>query len=333
MRILLWKIGALGDVLMTTPLVRQLRRAHPQARIDYLVGSACAVMLRGNPHLSQVIEFDESILYRRQAARFPAVVAALRGYDLVFVLDKHWVFGLAAFLARVPRRIGFSRRRLEGVFLTDRVPYGALAHEIDCYLSLLRAAGMPCDPEDWRLELPPPAPFQVDGPYTVLVNAGGRNAYEQSNVRQLPEPLFRELAQRCAAEDRVVFVGSGPERAYYDALAIPGALNLCGDITLPQVWSVLRNARRVFTTDCGLMHMAAAVNPNVVAAFGPTHPHRLAPPGVRWVWKDQALYDDSYVVYGRVPQGRYFTGATAQDLIDAAAAAAPAHNRTLSVAT
>jgi ADP-heptose:LPS heptosyltransferase len=318
LKILLWKIGALGDVLMTTPLVRQLRHAHPDAQIDYLVGSGCAVMLRGNPHLSHVRVFDERILYGAQARRLVEVVAALRGYDLVFVLDKHWVFGLCAWLARVPRRIGFRRRIAEDLFLTSSVTYGPLAHEIDYYLGLLRAAGLPVDAADRRPQLPPPEPYPLLRPYTVLVNAGGRNAYEQSNVRQLPDPLFREVAQRCAAEHQVVFVGSAPERAYYDALGIPGALNLCGQIGLPQVWWVLQEAARVITTDCGLMHMAAAVNAHVVAAFGPTHPRRLCPPGVRPVWGDEDQYDDDYVLFGKLPRGRYFARLTAEDLFDAA---------------
>src|SRR5688500_8474833 len=99
MKVLVWKIGALGDVVMTTPLVRQLRRALPSARIDYLTGRRCTAILAGNPHLDEVRGFDGAILYRGQLARIPELLPLLRGYDCVFTLDKHWIFPLVARLA------------------------------------------------------------------------------------------------------------------------------------------------------------------------------------------------------------------------------------------
>src|SRR4051812_6270759 len=110
MKILLWKIGALGDIVMTTPLVRQLRRALPGASIDYLTGEGCAAILAGNPHLDRVVRFDAALLYRAQAHRLLELLPLLRGYDCIFTLDKHWIFALLARLAGTPRRIGFRRR-------------------------------------------------------------------------------------------------------------------------------------------------------------------------------------------------------------------------------
>jgi ADP-heptose:LPS heptosyltransferase len=319
MKILLWKIGALGDVLMTTPLVRQLRSAWPRAQIDYLVGESCAVMLQGNPHLDRVRVFDEGVLHRAQAHRLPQIVRQLRGYDTVFVLDKHWIFGLSAWSARVPSRIGFARRPLEGSFHTRRVPYGGLRHEIDYYLDLAETSGVSVDRHDRALELPPAHECALpDSPYFVLVNAGGNNAGEQSGVRMLGEPVFGSLVEHCAAQGRVVFIGSANEAHRYARWSAAGTENLCGRLTLPQVWSVLRHARHVYTTDCGLMHMAAAVNRQVTAIFGPTHPKRLCPPGIRHVWKDQARYDDRYVVFGHIPKGRrFFEGLTLEDILAA----------------
>ena len=304
MNVLLWKLGALGDVVMTTPLVRQLRRQLPAARIDYLVGGNARVVLEGNPHLDAVKTFDERILVAPQPWRVPGLVALLRGYDQVFVLDKHWVFALVARLAGVPRRLGFRRRSFEGRMLTDSVPYGPLLHEVDYYLRLLEAAGLGADPDDRALELPGDEPYPIDGPYDVLVNSGGRNANEQSSVRRIPQALFGAFAQERARARRVVFVGDAGEHPYYEALAVPGALNLCGRITLRQAWSVLRGADEVVSTDCGLMHMAAAVNPHVTGVFGPTHPGRKCPPGARFVWKDAARYVPGYELFGRLPHGQ-----------------------------
>lgn len=317
MKILLWKIGALGDVVMTTPLVRQLRRQLPDARIDYLTGRACAVVLAGNPHLDNVVTFDEQILYRARTSRVGEVLSPLRGYDAVFVLDKHWIFSLLAWVACVPIRVGFARRSWEGALHTHRVPYGPVRHEIDYYLDLAEAWGLQVDHADTRLELPPALPCALPAaPYTVLANSGGANAGESSLVRRMPDALFRQLVDQCAQRGMVVFLGAAAERDYYEAFARGAAtVNLCGRASLRECWHVLQGAEAVYTTDTGLMHMAAALNPRVTALFGPTHPGRKCPPGARWVWADESAYDSRYEVFGKLPTGRYFGSLRVLDIL------------------
>jgi ADP-heptose:LPS heptosyltransferase len=318
MKILLWKIGALGDVLMTTPLVRQLRKALSGARIDYLTGQSCTAILKGNPHLDRVIGFDEHILFRGQIARLGEVTQQLQGYDAVFVLDKHWIFETLAWWARTPLRVGFVRRGFEGLLHTHRVPYGPLRHEIHCYLDLAQAYGLPVDVNDVQLELPEASNAPLPPPYCVLINSGGTNAGESSDVRKMPDALFRELVAHCSTSGSVAFLGSQGERAYYDSLRCSSSINLCGQTSLRQAWSVLRNAREIFATDSGLMHMAAAVNPRLTAIFGPTHPARKCPPGARWVWVDGERYDSRYEVFGAQPRGDFFRNMTLANILEGA---------------
>lgn len=301
---------------MTTPLVRQLRRALPHARIDYLTGSGCAPILEGNPHIDHVRSFDASILFRGQVARLREVLRLLRGYDCILTLDKHWIFPLLARLAGIPTRIGFRRRAHEGLLLTRTVPYGDLRHEIDCYLDLAEAAGWPVRREDVALDAPREASFACDPAAVVLVNSGGENANEQSTARRMPDALFGALVETCAARHPVLFLGSGPEAAYYERFAGPGRTNLCGRTSLAQAAAVLRQAARVITTDTGLMHLAAAVNRHVTAAFGPTHPLRKCPPGACWAWADEDRYDPDYELFGTVPSGRYFASLAPGDILE-----------------
>lgn len=316
--ILLWKIGALGDVLMTTPLVRQLRRALPGARIDYLTGSGCASILDGNPHIDQVRRFDASILYRGRAGRLREVLPLLRGYECIITLDKHWIFPVLARAAGVPARIGFRRRPHEGLLLTRTVRYGALRHEIDCYLDLAEAAGWPVARDDVALEAPLQAAFDCEPGSVALINSGGDNANENSRARRMPDALFGALVETCAARQPVVFVGSASEAGYYGRFAGAGRTNLCGRTSLAQATAVLRQAARVITTDTGLMHLAAAVNRQVTAVFGPTHPLRKCPPGVRWAWRDEACYDPRYELFGTVPAGDHFGSLTVADILERA---------------
>lgn len=318
--VLLWKIGALGDVLMTTPLVRQLRTQLPGARIDYLVGSSSRVVLQGNPHIDRLLEFDERILHGAKLSRLREVLAMLRGYDTIYVLDKHWIFGWLAKLAGAPQRVGFRRRAAEGWPHTIEVPYAGLRHEIDYYLDLAAAAGVAVDRNDRAPHLPPAAPFEVPQPYVVAINSGGNNAGESSDVRKLPARLFAQLVKALSARTQVVFLGGPQEHADYQPLSLQhGARNLCGNTTLPQAWSVLAQAQAVYTTDTGLMHMAAACNDRVVAVFGPTHPARKCPPGARAVWGDADTYDPQYELFGRLPRGRYYERLTVEEILAAGA--------------
>jgi ADP-heptose:LPS heptosyltransferase len=305
-KVALWKIGALGDVLMTTPLLRQVRAALPDAEIDYVVGRSCATVVDGNPHVSRVVRFDEGILYDRRLLQLGTLVRLLRGYDAVLVLDKHWIFPLLARLANVPIRVGFARRAVDGLFLTGKVPYGPVRHEIAYYLAIGEAFGIPVDFNDVAMELPAPERRTMPTPYRVLINGGGANANEQSTVRRMPERLFSGLVNACIAKGTVVFLGARDESRYYEKFAGARTVNLCGGTTLREAWDVLQHAEEVFSTDTGLMHMAGAVNPRLTAIFGPTHPARKCPPGARWAWTDENIYDDSYELYGKVPDGKFF---------------------------
>ncbi len=322
---LLWKIGALGDVLMTTPLVRQLRRGWPQARIEYLVGQASRAAIEGNPQLDAVRSFDDATLFRTRPAGLPAIVRALRGYDAVFVLDKHWIFALLAGAAGAPLRIGFRRRAVDAMGLTRHVPYGALRHEVHAYLDLAEAAGLPVDRDDLALEFGGAVAADLAPGTTVLVNSGGANPHEDSSVRRMPDPLFAGLVQACAAQGPVAFLGSAAEAAYYERFAGPATTNLCGRTSIREAAGALRSAARVITTDTGLMHLAAAVNPRVLAVFGPTHPARKCPPGAQWVWRDALRYDAAYEVSGRVPRARFFETMQVEHILHAAGLIAPTH--------
>jgi ADP-heptose:LPS heptosyltransferase len=316
MRVLLWKLGALGDVVMTTPLVRQLRRRHPDARIDYLVGQSAQAALAGNPYLDTVHCFDETILVRRRASRLAAIVARLRGYDVVYVLDKHWIFGLLALAARVPLRIGFRRRAHEGPLLSRTVRYGSLRHEIDYYLDLLEAAETPADRNDLALEPPGAAAGPQVGDAVILINSGGANANESSLVRRMPDGLFGALVEECVARAPVVFLGTASEAVNYERYTGAARSNLCGRTSLAEATGLMRGAGRIVTTDNGLMHLGAAVNPRVTAVFGPTHPLRKCPPCARWAWADEDRYDPRYELFGRLPHGEWFGRLTVEDVLE-----------------
>lgn len=125
--ILFFKIGAIGDVLMTTPLVRQVKQSG--ARVGYFVGKRASVILQGNKTINEVAVFDESIFEKKTIGnifRMIQLVLQLRHmrhhyhYKTIVVLDRHRIFGLLAKLAGFKKRVGLDRLGKDGKFLTHK---------------------------------------------------------------------------------------------------------------------------------------------------------------------------------------------------------------------
>ena len=97
-RILIIKLGALGDVLRTTPILPELRREHAPCHITWIVEEQSAPLLRNNPHIDRLVVYGPEAIVRAMTERF----------DVVFSFDKHaGAAGLAA-MARAGKKIGFT---------------------------------------------------------------------------------------------------------------------------------------------------------------------------------------------------------------------------------
>lgn len=314
-KILIFKIGAIGDVLMTTPMVRQLRKNFPNAKIDYLVGKQASKVLEGNKYLDEIMVFDEKIFFKKQLMPWIKLKKKIKNkeYDTVFVLDRHWFFNFTSRLFGAKRRIGFSRD-LKGNFLTDKVRYGNETHDVYNYLSLLSVIGK-VDYNDFSMDLfisredEKLAKKLVNKKsYVVMVNTGGSNPGEKGGIRKMPDKLFRDIVNAVSKKYYVVFLGAPEEKDYYRKFLNSNCKNLCGKTSIKQSAAIMKHAKYVITTDSGPMHIAAAVNKNIISLFGPTSPERKAP---LWkesiaIWKDKELYDRDYEMYGKKPKNKKY---------------------------
>ncbi|HEV2239188.1 MAG TPA: hypothetical protein VGR57_21210, partial [Ktedonobacterales bacterium] len=150
-RILVIRVDLIGDVVLSLPAVRALRRAYPGAEIDFLAQPSSAAILAGQPDIAHVLTYDAgvwrnpaAILRRanREAAR--AMLQRLRQprYDLCVSISGDWA-SVLAWLSGARRRVGFAREAYRGM-LTDPIPGGRYAlrrHEVEYVRELARAAG------------------------------------------------------------------------------------------------------------------------------------------------------------------------------------------------
>jgi lipopolysaccharide heptosyltransferase II len=301
-KICVFKIGAMGDVLMSTPMVHALRQEFPRARIDYWTGQASAQVLKNNHDLNAVIAFpDETFLKKRVTIALGlARRIAAQKYDVMFVLDKHWSLGVFGRLCRIPVRIGFDREG-EGFGNTHTVGYLPVRHEIDYYLELAYLAGarrvvqpkpeLPLAKEDIAFARSFFKQRGLNPQKTIGIAPGGaKNPGQDMAIRRWPLERFAAVARQLEKEGwQVLLLGRSPGDDFTVQpmlSAAPNAVNAIGAYALHQSAALMKLCKLIICNDSGPMHFAAAVGTPTVSVFGATDPNRKAPRGARhrWVW-------------------------------------------------
>ena len=142
-RILVVLPNWLGETLFATPFLRALRRAQPEAFLATLGWPQCRDVLRHNPQVNALLDYEERGAHRGPAGQW-RLVQALRAqrFDTAFILRKSLSRSLLLLLAGIPHRIGFANAK-SGWLLTRRVaPPQGTRHKASTYFPLLEAAGI-----------------------------------------------------------------------------------------------------------------------------------------------------------------------------------------------
>lgn len=291
MKILILKPSSLGDVVQAMPVLRLLKRHLPHSEIYWWIQTALAPLLEGDPDLAGVLHFE-----RRRWAEPRKGLSLWRGllwtrqqrFDWVIDLQCLARSSIFAWLANGEFTIGLDEPR-EGArgFYDAIVPRPSFhTHAVDWYLGVLPRLGVPASgPFEWM----PPRPavaeglrrkWPVDEGRWILLQPGARWA-----TKRWPAESFAELLRRLAdarPKCRFAVLGGKADRPLGAAIAsaAPGrALDLTGQLSLPEMVEWIRLGALMVTNDTGPMHVAAALGTPVVAAFGPTEPRRTGPYG------------------------------------------------------
>lgn len=262
--ILVTRFGALGDVILTTPLLRAIGRTHPDARITYVTKRAYAPLLERDPHVARVVALEpgETVrsLARRLGRRWDHRIdlhGSLRSKALQLVLGGRW--------GTWSKRRG---RRALTVWLGVPPPARPIP-VAERYFEAARALGVAPD------DAPAAAyPTPGDDARAAALMEGARGYVAlcpgaQHWNKRWPPAHWRALAHLLMeAGEAVVGIGTPEERLLLDT---PGVLDAFGT-DLPTAAALLRDARVTVANDSGLMHLATAMRTPVVALFGPTSP-------------------------------------------------------------
>lgn len=278
-RVVVLQTSFLGDSLLTLPLLRRLKESLPGASLAVVTLPKHAEVFSGCPWVDEVVLDDKRGAHAGLAGLW-RLVALLRrrDFELAVVPHRSLRSALAAWLAGIPRRIGFTASA--GRFLmTDLVPFSWLTHDLERNLALARPLGGSdaVSPASSKyVAATPPGPELArclqaagiaDSDRLVGVHPGAAWATKRWSQRR-----FGELCRRLAhAGFKPVLVG-GPEdtRLGSGISEASGAVDLTGKTRLSDLRALMGRFSLFVTNDSGPMHLAAAAGVPVVAVFGAT---------------------------------------------------------------
>lgn len=267
----------IGDVVLATALVEKLHHHHPDAAIDFLVRKGNDALLKGHPHLRQVLIWDKRTGKLKNLAGLLRSIRAQR-YDAVINVQRFFATGLLTALSGAGERIGFDQNPLQ--FMFDRsIPHGGLTtdghlHETDRNQRLI-AHLTDATPAKPRLY-----PSEADRSVVSDCQTEPYICVAPSSVwftKQLPVETWAAFV-KAAQQHYQVFLIAGPadhvvcERVR--TLAGGGAriTNLAGAHSLLQSVALQSGAVMNFVNDSGPLHFASATDAPVTAVFCSTVP-------------------------------------------------------------
>jgi heptosyltransferase-2 len=286
-RILVKATNWLGDLVMSLPALRAVRRAYPESRVAVLVRRELASFYDGAAWLDELIPYAAPSGLSHVGG-LPRVVAEIRArrFDLAVLFPSSFEAALWPFLARVPARVGYARDG-RGRLLTARAsPTEAVrrGHQVGWYLHLLHETlGIDGAGDAVAPDVDPAARARVIAwldarrrrPMGPLVALAPAAAY--GPAKEWPRARFAALvdllAERHGAE--CVLVGAPRERARCDEVAAAsraGALVAAGETTVGELVALLAECQAFAGNDSGAMHVAGALGRPTVGIYGSTAP-------------------------------------------------------------
>lgn len=270
-RILIAQTAFLGDIVLTTALIRETKKLFPEAEIDFLTAPRTVNLVSGNPHLNEIVVFDK---HNRKYRNFMKLVPIMRKkkYDLAIIPHSYLTTNLLVLLAGIPNRCGFNRR-ISRFLLTKRVEYGK-GHVSKRILRLLSPFTKEELNSETELFYTPQQEekalkYLPDKEKTIAIAPGS-----VWNTKRWLKEYFTELCRLLSQKGfKLVLIGSSQEKELAEEIvkiSQADAIDACGKLTLLESTALLAKVKLLVCNDSAPLHLANAVNTPVFAMFGPT---------------------------------------------------------------
>lgn len=275
-RVLLTRLRFIGDVILTTPIIRSIRDALPDAYIAFLGELPGVTLLEHNPYLNEVISYDPNSSIVKQILIYPRLHE--RGFDLAIDLFSNPRSALLTYATGARVRVGAGKRHRSRLYTHPVVDDGTPKSAIDFHAQYLRVVGIPLSTrkaeiflsEDERREARIYLQWQgidFDRPIVGLHPGASWPAkmWHKERYAELADVLIAKLGAQ-------VVITRGPrERRLAEEISAHcvGSVKLLDVLPLRQLAAVLSLLHVYVANDSGPMHMAVAVGTRTIGIFGP----------------------------------------------------------------
>jgi heptosyltransferase-2 len=261
------RFSSIGDIVLTTPVLRLLKKRRPDAQIHFVTKQKYASLMSQNPYVHKVHVLDDSLL---------DLLRSLRRERFDYVLDLHNNLRSAIIKTFLGEK-SFSIRKNswhKRLYTTFKINLlSPNIHVVDRYIETLSGLHVRNDNKGLdffmpsRVSLPEPLESLTASGDFIAVAAGAQHA-----TKKMPWVMLAELCSKL----RLPAVLLGGEDAYAEACEVvrvtPNTTNACGVLDIYQSALILKRAHAVVAHDTGLMHIAAALKKNIVSVWGNTVP-------------------------------------------------------------
>jgi len=278
-RILIVRTDKVGDVILSTPVIKALRDTYPYAYITAMIRPYTKVVLEGNPYIDELMIYDKDGKEKNWfgSLRFAWKLRKQR-FDVAVILNPSNRGNLIPFLAAIPKRIGYNRKL--GFLLTDKIKdtkHMGQKHEIEYNLDLVRHLGI--EPQDKNMFMPKMEDSENWAKDIFIKEKIGFNdelivinPASSDKSKMWPADRYAAVADRLAGKGyRIIILGGPGDRQITDEVfknMRQPAINMVGNNNISQAASLLRRCQVFISTDTGPMHLASSVGIPIVAIFG-----------------------------------------------------------------
>lgn len=266
-KILLIRFSSIGDIVLTTPVIRCLHEQLPDAEIHVLTREKYYKILQANPHIHKIHLFRDDL---------KSVISSLKETDFDFIVDLHKNIRSLRVKKALHKPSGtFDKLNIKKWLLVNfKINKLPDIHIVDRYFQAVRSLGVHNDGKGLDYFIPPEdmlshadLPDNFPQEFVAIVIGGNHN------TKMLPE---ESLIRLCDHINSPIVLFGGPEdnaraERIISACEKP-VFNACGLFNINQSAALIKMANKVITNDTGLMHIAAAFHKEIVSIWGNTIP-------------------------------------------------------------
>lgn len=259
-KILIIRFSSIGDIVLTTPIIRCIKKQIPNTEVHYLTKECYKNVVSNNPYITQIHTLKDSL---------SDTIALLKAENYSYIVDLHNNLRstLVKLMLKQPSSSFPKLNIRKWIYVkTKKKSIMPDIHIVDRYFAAVKKIGVTNDDlgldffDDKEIDIP----FDK---YAVIV-CGATHT-----TKQIPPKYIAELTEQI--KGNIILVGDKHDAERLKTIDISSrsnVLNMCGKCSLAQSAYIVKNAHIVITSDTGLMHIAAAYQKNIITIWGNTTP-------------------------------------------------------------